>query len=81
MIALLVLAVVVFAFVLEPILRAKRDQVVLDAVALPEPEPLEEDEIDAAESVLDHTSSPPKADERIAARRINVDRPAGSDLS
>lgn len=34
-IALIVLAVVVLAFVLEPVLRARPDAVVLDAAALP----------------------------------------------
>lgn len=74
----IVLAIVVFAFVLEPVLRARADSVVLDEVALPRsPERVED--ADQAES-LDSEIEP----EMIgypSQPRAQIDRPVGSDLT
>jgi hypothetical protein len=80
MIALAVLAVVIFAFVLEPILRARGDRAVLDAAVLPEhDEPVEDDEI---VELRDGEQVPEaNSDERLRGGRVAIDRPAGSDAS
>ena len=80
LVALAVLAVVIFAFVLEPIVRAKSDQAVLDAAALPEHEtPLDDD--DVARPASDEPSVTVEQDERLSGRRVKIERPAGSDAS
>jgi len=80
LIALAVLAVVIFGFVLEPIVRARGDRSVLDAAVLPEhDEPYDDDTfLGPIESEL---PSGVNDDERMASRRIAIDRPAGSDAS
>lgn len=73
------LAILVFAFVLEPLLKARPDEIVVDAVALPD---LADDDVDSVER--DHEESPeePKsaAEERPVTGRV-VDRPVGGDLT
>jgi hypothetical protein len=79
LIALVVLAVVVFAFVLEPIVRARSDQAVLDAAALPE-----HDEPPADDEVVEQTDNQPSVaidSDHLGSRRVSIDRPAGSDVS
>ncbi|RIK44606.1 MAG: hypothetical protein DCC58_08105 [Chloroflexi bacterium] len=49
LIAIAVLSIVVLAFVLEPILRARGDAVVLDSAALPRSEPELLDDVGAVE--------------------------------
>jgi hypothetical protein len=82
LIGLVVLALVVFAFVLEPVIRARGDQVVLDAVA--EPLPAEQlADVDPRAS-SDATDGPaPSADDRAAHPRapVAVDRPVAGDAS
>lgn len=59
LIAIAVLSIVVLAFVLEPILRARSDAVVLDAAALPRSEPELQDDAGAVEDEpVDHAPSP-----------------------
>jgi hypothetical protein len=79
LIALVVLAVVVFAFVLEPIVRARSDHAVLDAAALPEhDEPMPD-----AETVerIDDEPVAGADNDHLGSRRVSIDRPAGSDVS
>ena len=83
LIGLAVLAVVIFAFVLEPVLRARPEGATLDAVA--EPRPAEMLTNDGALS-LDDDSDRPSASaggERDTPLRqpIVVDRPAAGDVS
>ena len=81
LIALAVLAVIIFGFVLEPVLRARGDRVVLDAAVLPEhDDALALDEVDALapERVPGRSTD---GDERSIGRRAAIDRPAGSDAS
>jgi hypothetical protein len=84
LLAIIVLAIVVFAFVLEPVLRARGDRVVLDAVSLPRPEdePIEDAVVDGAS---DDDERRDMSGGRVEERRPNVavpiDRPAGSDAS
>ena len=80
LVALAVLAVVIFAFVLEPIVRARGDRAVLDAAVLPEhDEPLDDDE------TVEQPDSEPafegNSDDRLRGGRVAIDRPAGSDAS
>ena len=80
LIALAVLAVVIFAFVLEPIVRARGDRAVLDAAVLPEhDEPLDDD------VTVEQPDSEPtfegNSDDRLRGGRVAIDRPAGSDAS
>jgi hypothetical protein len=78
--ALAVLAVVVFAFVLEPVVRARGDRTVIDSVALPEHEaPLDDDAVFEPEG--DEPTTAIDGDERLSGRRVPIDRPAGSDAS
>jgi hypothetical protein len=80
-IGMVVIALVVLAFVLEPILRARGDVVVLDSVALPElVEPDDDELIDGVEDdeILD---AEPGADDRATAGRMTIDRAASSDAS
>lgn len=80
LVALAVLAVVIFAFVLEPIVRARSDQAVLDAAALPEHEPaVDDDDLVTTDGV----EPPPTVDqdERSSGRRVTIERPAGSDAT
>lgn len=80
LVALAVLAVVVFAFVLEPVVRARADRTVIDTVALPDHDaPLDDDE--ALEPDEDVPSAAIEGDERLSGRRLPIDRPAGSDAS
>ena len=80
LVALAVLAVVVFAFVLEPIVRARGDRTVIDTIALPEHEtPLEDD--DMLEPEMDEPAAAIDGDERLSGRRLPIDRPASSDAS
>ncbi|HEX5167330.1 MAG TPA: hypothetical protein VFV93_18120 [Thermomicrobiales bacterium] len=80
LVALAVLAVVVFAFVLEPVVRARGDRTVIDTVALPEHEaPLED--VEALEPDADEPTAAIDGDERLSGRRLPIDRPAGSDAS
>jgi hypothetical protein len=72
------LAVVVFLFVLEPVLRARGDEVVLDASALPravEPLPDGDQTLDA------EPPHPKQAESQQPGSRIAIDRPAGSDAT
>ncbi len=73
------LAILVFAFVLEPLLRARPDEIVVDAVALPD---VVDDELadngPDPDEILEE--SPPMAEERPAAGRV-VDRTLGGDLT
>ena len=79
MLGIVVLAVVVFAFVLEPVLRARGDKVVLDAVALPRPPEVPiEDELDTSETVAPEDEP---GTERVAADRVALNRPVSSDIS
>ena len=79
LISLAVLAVVIFAFVLEPIVRARGDRAILDAAVLPtHDEPFDDDVLERADS---EPGSDADADERMGNRRIAIDRPAGSDAS
>lgn len=76
LVASVVIALVVFAFVLEPVIRARGDQVVVDEVALPLP-PEEHLDPDAPESFVKDAGEPA---ERPAVRTSHpLDRPAGSD--
>ena len=79
LVASLVIALAVFLFVLEPVIRARADQVTLDEVALPLPPK----ELDAGEALIEppfETDDTPPATERPAARAA-LDRPAGSDVT
>lgn len=77
-IASIVLAIVVFAFVLEPVLRARADSVVLDEVALPRsPERVEDDE--QAEALGSEIE--PETAGYLSHPRTQIDRPVGSDLT
>ncbi|MEX1158384.1 MAG: hypothetical protein WEC79_05580 [Thermomicrobiales bacterium] len=81
LIALAVLAVVIFAFVLEPVLRARGDRVVLDAAALPEHhDGLTIDEADVAAPER-QPGTVTDTDERQGGRRVTIERSAGSDAS
>jgi hypothetical protein len=76
---LAVLAIVIFAFVLEPIVRAHGDRAVLDAAVLPEhDEPLEDDGIELLDNEHPSDVNP---DDRLRGGRVAIDRPAGSDAS
>ena len=80
LVGLAVLAVVIFAFVLEPIVRAHGDRAVLDAAVLPEhDEPVEDDEI--VELLDNEQPSDVNTDDRLRGGRVAIDRPAGSDAS
>lgn len=74
----IILAIVVFAFVLEPVLRARADRVVLDEVALPrsrerigDDESVEALDPEIEPEMLGYPSHP----------RAQIDRPVGSDLT
>jgi hypothetical protein len=80
LVGLAVLAVVIFAFVLEPIVRARGDRAVLDAAVLPEhDEPVEDDEF--VEQLDSEPASEVHSDDRLRGGRVAIDRPAGSDAS
>jgi len=74
--AVIVLAIVVFAFVLEPVLRARSDRVVLDAVALPRPADsvVNDDELISVE--ISEADEP--LPERSSSGRVTLDRPGRS---
>jgi hypothetical protein len=80
LIASIVIALVVFAFVLEPVLRARGDRIIVEGVTLP---PAPDVHLDPdAEGLCD---PPPLEDlapvlDRPAAR-ATLDRPAGSDVT
>jgi hypothetical protein len=57
-IALIVLGLIVLAFVLEPVLRARPDAVVLDAAALPNTPPEITDEGDQDPAAADDAETP-----------------------
>lgn len=81
LVGVVVLAIVVFGFVLEPVLRAKSDRVVLDAVALPRAAEIVDDDLD--ESPID-AAADEQSHERSGGGRVTLDRPvrsAGSDIS
>jgi hypothetical protein len=77
LIGLTVIAVVVFLFVLEPILRARGDEAVLDAAALPrtpDPRDVNVDDADMLETADDEAVEQSAADQpSIAARRVRSD--------
>jgi hypothetical protein len=81
LIALAVLAVLIFAFVLEPVVRARGDQTLLDAAALPEHDEPLDDEDEIVEPAIKEPSAEIDGDERLSGRRVSIDRPAGSDAS
>ena len=82
LVGLAVLAVVIFAFVLEPVLRARGDRAVLDAASLPEHDfGLPDDDAIGNESLEDLPRPSQALDERQGGRRTAIDRPAGSDAS
>jgi hypothetical protein len=78
---MVIIALVVLAFVLEPVLRARSDAVVLDTVPLPEV--VESDEDDSADILDDPdvATDAAYADERPTAGRVTMDRAASSDAS
>jgi hypothetical protein len=76
LIGLAVLALVVFAFVLEPVLRGRADQVVLDAVA--EPRPVEQ--LIADEPVEVEPDDARGGREQPRSQRT-VDRPVAGDVA
>lgn len=73
------LAILVFAFVLEPLLRARPDEIVVDAVALPD---LADDDVDSVEQDSDEPQEEPRvaAEERPVTGRV-ADRAVGGDLT
>lgn len=73
------LAIIVFGFVLEPLVRARQGEIVVDAVALPD---LVDDELADDSPDPDELSdeSRPLTEERTPAGRT-VDRPVGGDLT
>lgn len=78
LIGTVLLAILVFAFVLEPLLKARPDEIVIDAVALPD---LADDD-----SALDEDSGEPQEEPRVAAEERPVtgrvvDRAVGGDLT
>lgn len=80
LVALGILAVVIFAFVLEPVLRSRSDQTMLDAAALPVHEShVDNDDIEGSDSA----GTPPEIghDERPSGQRVSIERPVGSDAS
>jgi hypothetical protein len=81
MIAIALLALAVFLFVLEPVLRARGDEVVLDASALPRvTEPVNEDAAaDAADEAI--SGFPQQHEEPHPGGRVALDRPASSDVT
>lgn len=78
LVGVVVLAIVVFAFVLEPVLRARGDRVVLDAVAMPRPAEVNDDDDDALDADDAIDSSNP---ERVSGGRVTLVRPVSSDIS
>ena len=79
LIALALLAVVIFAFVLEPIVRARGDRALLDSAALPEHGEMYDDD-----EAFDDEGDPPaeiNLDDRRSGGRVAIDRPASSDAS
>ena len=80
LIAMTVLAVVIFAYVLEPIVRGRSDRAVLDAAVLPEHDEQFDDD-DVTEPIDGEPASALDGDERQGRRRVAIDRPAGSDAS
>jgi hypothetical protein len=83
LLGLTVLAVVIFAFVLEPVLRAKADRVELDAAAFaPLPEhPTGDDELLVSPSEQLMHDAPPEAESDNRAGLATVERRAIGDLS
>lgn len=74
----IVLAVVVFAFVLEPVLRAREDRVVLDEIAGPQPaQPFPDDDEFVSADGDDETVIA----ESPSRRPVQVDRPLGGDVT
>ena len=73
----MVLAVVVFLFVIEPILRAKSDETILDAVALPQtidPRDIDDEVLDLHDDTASDDAGEPTHDPpAIAARRVSND--------
>lgn len=80
LVALVILAIVVFAFVLEPIVRAHSDRAVLDAVALPQP--VDTDDRDDNDPTVDEQAASSISDDEASGnRRLSIDRAAGIDAS
>jgi len=78
LIGTLLLGVLVFAFVLEPLLRARPDEIVIESVALPDLVTPDDEPDDAGEDVED--SDQRSVEERGAPGRV-VDRPVGGDAT
>ena len=73
------LAIVVFAFVLEPLLRARPDEIVVDAVALPDVNLAADDELGPDPS---DPSGEPQLESEIPAPPSRVpERRLGGDLT
>lgn len=78
LIGLAIIALVVFLFVLEPILRAKGDEAVLDAAALPrtlDPRDVDNTDLEPTGMADDDEALvlPPHNQPAIAARRVSSD--------
>lgn len=72
------LAILVFAFVLEPLLRAHTDEIVVDAIAFPD---LPDNSDDAGPDADEAAEAPrPIEDERMTPGRV-IDQPAGGELT
>ncbi len=78
LIGTLLLGVLVFAFVLEPVLRARPDEIVIETVALPDLATADDEVVDESEDVEDTESH--VAAERNASGRV-VDRAIGGDAT
>lgn len=76
---LLIIAVVVFLFVIEPVLRASGDETVIDTVALPQaidPRDIDDETLELPEVREDDGSDTPDAAHEppaVAARRVSND--------
>jgi hypothetical protein len=81
LVASVIMALIVFAFVLEPILRARGDRVTVDQVALPlaADEHFDPDASEHAEPLL--PGEPPAPDQDRLAARATLDRPVSSDVT
>jgi hypothetical protein len=82
LVAIGVLAITIFAFVLEPVLRARSDRVVLDAIALPRPSETRDDIDDVlAAAGEDDAAGSIEGEDRVVGERVALNRPVSSDLS
>jgi hypothetical protein len=80
-IGMVIIALLVLAFVLEPVLRARSDAVVLDTLPLPETSEPEEDEPLDNLVNQDAEDTARVTDDRPTAGRVTMDRAASSDAS